>query len=243
MHRVHLDLRPCVGLVFRSNDLIHDALIAGFAASGMPADRLVGAAAEPFCFATHAVPRKGHLHLRGLTISTSSSELGTTLRRLDPCSCTKSRAATGEAISLAGARVLPISSPVIPGVTEIGVVTLSPIVISQRGTRRWLDCFDRKTVQSAVNTRLSRLAGRSVCLEIEADPLYLRRTARPLRRVVVKLLPNGREAYVFGLVLPLRLSGSSDDLDFAWYAGLGEKTRMGFGVIESAERGLSGRIH
>jgi CRISPR/Cas system endoribonuclease Cas6 (RAMP superfamily) len=36
----------------------------------------------------------------------------------------------------------------------------------------------------------------------------------------------------------LVLTGSDDDLRFAWYAGIGEKTRNGFGCMGLAEQGL-----
>ena len=37
---------------------------------------------------------------------------------------------------------------------------------------------------------------------------------------------------------PLLLEGSEEDLRFAWYAGLGEKTRNGFGCLGLIEQGV-----
>jgi CRISPR/Cas system endoribonuclease Cas6 (RAMP superfamily) len=36
----------------------------------------------------------------------------------------------------------------------------------------------------------------------------------------------------------LVLAGSEEDLRLAWYAGIGEKTRLGFGCMGLAERGI-----
>jgi CRISPR/Cas system endoribonuclease Cas6 (RAMP superfamily) len=37
---------------------------------------------------------------------------------------------------------------------------------------------------------------------------------------------------------PLILEGAEADLRFAWYAGMGEKTRNGFGCLGLAEQGV-----
>lgn len=91
---------------------------------------------------------------------------------------------------------------------------------------------------AAVNARLSRLAGRSVNLQVEPDSLYLRANPRHSVLVSLKRKPNGRHAFVIGMSAPLVLAGSEADLRLAWYAGIGEKTRNGFGCIGLLERGV-----
>lgn len=243
MYRAHLRYSKQALLpTFKSNDLVHDALVAGLHAAGMPLPRLIGADAEPFTFATHAFARGSSLVLRALTISTSSPELARALARLDPGACRYTRARTGEALSLEGASVECIDCPIADGVRQVGALLLSPLVLDDPAAKgRWLERFDPAVVAAAVNRQLSRVAGRPTGLKILADSLYLRLNPRPRRRVVVKI-DDGGERYVFGFVLPLVLEGPTEDLRLAWAAGIGRKTRLGFGCIGLAEHGLSGRI-
>lgn len=242
MFRVHIR-HPKHALlpIFKSNDLVHDALITGLHATGMSLDRLVGANAEPFTFATHAFARANGLVLRGITVSTPSAELARALAQLDPGTCRYARARTGEALSLEGASLERIDCPIVAGVSRVGMLLLSPLVLDDPSAKgRWLEHFDAAVVSTAVNRQLSRHAERQVALEVMADSLYLRLNPRPRRRVVIKI-EAGREHYVFGLVLPLVLEGPTDDLRLAWAAGIGRKTRLGFGCLGLAEHGLSGR--
>jgi len=59
-----------------------------------------------------------------------------------------------------------------------------------------------------------------------------------LFRSSLKQRPDGRPAFAIGMQAPLVLSGRREDLELAWYAGLGEKTRAGFGCIGLAEQGV-----
>jgi CRISPR-associated endoribonuclease Cas6 len=208
----------------------------------MALKQLVGPDAEPFTFATHGFSRGDALALRGVTVSTPSAELAQALARVDPSACRYGRARTGETLSLAGASVEPVPCPIVDGAREVGVLMLSPLLLDDPSAKgRWLDRFDAALVTEAVNRQLTRIAGRPIALEVEADSLYLRLNPRPRRRVVVKI-EDGRERYVFGLALPLVLRGPTDDLRLAWAAGIGRKTRMGFGCFGLAEHGLSGRV-
>ena len=43
---------------------------------------------------------------------------------------------------------------------------------------------------------------------------------------------------ILGVGADFLLEGAEDDLRFAWYAGIGEKTRNGFGCLGLAEQGV-----
>lgn len=75
-------------------------------------------------------------------------------------------------------------------------------------------------------------------LTVQPDSLYLR--ANPHHSVLVstKQSKEGRAAFVIGLQGPLVLAGRREDRLLAWYAGLGEKTRNGFGCIGLADEGV-----
>lgn len=51
-------------------------------------------------------------------------------------------------------------------------------------------------------------------------------------------MKNGQSAFVIGMQAPLVVAGHRDDVLLAWYTGLGEKTRNGFGCIGLAEEGV-----
>lgn len=90
----------------------------------------------------------------------------------------------------------------------------------------------------AINTRLSRLSGRAVHLEVVTDRLYLRANPKHSILIHLKRFPNGKTSFAIGMAAPLTLVGNDGDLRFAWYAGLGEKTRNGFGCIGLLEKGV-----
>lgn len=117
---------------------------------------------------------------------------------------------------------------------------LSPLVVSHKlnGKRMWYKKIDQFDLNAAVNNRLSRASGRPVNLSITPDSLYLKSNSHYDTLVQIKQYPNGKRGFVIGMRLPLILEGSEDDLSLAWYAGIGEKTRNGFGCIDLAERGI-----
>jgi CRISPR-associated endoribonuclease Cas6 len=122
----------------------------------------------------------------------------------------------------------------------LGVVTLSPIAISDRATKskRWLTRLDQVDLAAVANARLGKIAGRVVALTVQPDSLYLRANPDHSVLVSIKRMHNGRAAFVIGMQAPLVLAGSREDLLLAWYAGLGEKTRNGFGCLGLAEEGV-----
>jgi CRISPR/Cas system endoribonuclease Cas6 (RAMP superfamily) len=89
-----------------------------------------------------------------------------------------------------------------------------------------------------ISQKLSKQAGRNIQLQVTPDSLYLR--ANPEHSVLVNLKQhqNGSKSFVIGMQAPLILEGAETDLRFAWYAGLGEKTRNGFGCLGLIEQGV-----
>jgi CRISPR-associated endoribonuclease Cas6 len=162
--------------------------------------------------------------------------------QFDPVQVAYARARTAEAVDFGRAIIVPDPDPVMTGQNAIGVVMLSPLAISRDDRAgkgpRWYSSLDGLDLAGAVNKRLSRLANRPIHLSIEPDRLYLRTRPRYDTLVRVKEGQGGKVAFVIGMLVPLVLSGSEEDLKFAWYSGLGEKNRGGFGAIGLAERGI-----
>ncbi|MEA3642354.1 MAG: CRISPR-associated endoribonuclease Cas6 [Lamprobacter sp.] len=162
------------------------------------------------------------------------------LDRLDASALRYARAVTGELFDFSGAISVIEEQPFCADPGVLGVLLLSPLAISDRSAKgkRWHTSLADIDLSAAINARLSRLAGRSVALNVQPDSLYLRANPKHSVLVSTKRMRNGHNAFVIGLQAPLVLAGSREDLLFAWYAGIGEKTRNGFGCIGLAEAGV-----
>lgn len=240
MHRIRLRLARGHWASYRYLDLIHDAIVNALTAAGATPRQVIGRAADPWTFAAlgRHKEREGQVH--SLVISTASSELAPALQALDTNTLRYARAATGELFDFSGAEVTREAPPLCGDPGVLGVLALSPIAIRDRSAKvkRWHTSLADVDLPAAVNARLSRLAGRKVALSIEPDSLYLR--ANPQHSVLVstKRMKHDRSAFVIGMQAPLVLAGRREDLLLAWYAGIGEKTRNGFGCLGLAENGV-----
>ena len=239
MHRIRLRLPRGQAAPYRYQDLLHDALINAWLAAGATIEQVLGAQARPWTFAAIGGRRKDYGVVHTLVVSTPDAELARCLRCFDSSQVRYARASTAELVDFSQAEMIPELDPVPPHQGALGVLMLSPLAVSDLGNanRRWHNHLNQVDLSPALSQRLSRLAGRQVQLQIQADPLYLR--ANPHHDVLVKLkqTPKG-PAFVIGMKAPLVLAGREEDLRLAWYAGLGEKTRNGFGCIGLLERGI-----
>ena len=240
MHRIRLRLPKAGWVSYRHLDLIHDAIINGLIAAGASAEQVIGTTARPWNFATLGFHHQHEGRTHGLIVSTPDQALAEILAGIDPTAIRYARASTGELCDFGDATVEPVEQPFLPESTPMGVLALSPIAISDRTTKRkqWQTNFDEFDLSAAVNARLSRIAGRPVELSVQADSLYLRANPKHSVLVSTKRMKNGRSVFVIGMQAPLVLAGSREDLLQAWYTGIGEKTRNGFGCIGLAEDGV-----
>jgi CRISPR-associated endoribonuclease Cas6 len=240
MNRIRLSLPRGQWATYQHQDLVHDAIVSALIAAGATAEQVIGAGAEPWTFAALGYHRAHEGQVHGLVISTPSPALAPHLAAIDPSAVRYARAATGELLDFSAASLSTAPPPVCEDPGVLGVLTLSPIAISEPGTKkkRWLTRLDQVDLSAAANARLSRIAGRPVALSVQPDSLYLRANPRHSVLVSTKRMRNGRSAFVIGMQAPLVLAGSRKDLLLAWYAGLGEKTRNGFGCLGLAEEGV-----
>jgi CRISPR-associated endoribonuclease Cas6 len=242
MYRIRLSLPRGQEAIYRHLDLLHDALVEAWSAAGASSEAVVGRQARPWNFAALGGHRGSGNLLHTLIVSTPDRELATHLKRFDPARVRYGRAHTAEAVDFARATILPDPDPVAPGQTALGVVMLSPLAISREARKdsghRWHNNVDDFDLSAAVNKRLSRMAGRTTAVTLHPDRLYLRIQLRHDTLVPIKQTRDGKTAFVIGMLLPLVLQGPEEDLRFAWYAGIGEKNRNGFGAIGIAEKGI-----
>jgi CRISPR-associated endoribonuclease Cas6 len=240
MLRIRIILPNKSNVNYKYLDILHDALVNAWIAAGAKKEQILYMNALPWNFAAlgghYKETNRGH----SLVVSTANADLAKVLRNLNPDEITYARASTIERVSFAGANIVIEDDPFFPQQNVLGILMLSPLAISDRESKgkRWHKYLDKVDLNSAINFRLSRLAGREIKLDIQVDSLYLR--CNPEHSVLVpnKLMRNGKKVFVIGMNAPLILAGSEEDLRFAWYAGIGEKTRNGFGCIGLAEQGV-----
>jgi CRISPR-associated endoribonuclease Cas6 len=234
--RIRLPKTAC----YQHLDLLHDALINGFTATGVEAEEIIGSSASPWNFAALGRRYKDASSVHTLVVSTLDPRLAQKLRQMDPVHIRHARAQTAEMIDFSSAEVIQEQDPIPPGEGVMGLLMLSPLAISIRenNRKRWLKDLSSIDLATVINRRLSRLAGREVRLQAQPDRLYLRANPEHSVLVPLKKMANGKRSFVIGMRAPLVLAGSEVDLRLAWYAGIGEKTRSGFGCLGLLEQGV-----
>jgi len=232
MLRIRVTL-PKQNLVhYRHLDLLHDALINAWTAAGATIKQVYGASALPWNFA--ALGKTGHIDkiVHTLIVSTPAPTLAKYLRDFKPQDIHYARASTIEVVDFAEAKITLEDDPICPQQNALGVLLLSPLAIRDNtvaGSKRWHKHLGQFDLSAAIFFFF---------LQVHPDSLYVRWNPDHAVLVPMKLMPNGKPAFVIGMSAPLVLAGRDEDLRFAWYAGLGEKTRNGFGCIGLAEEGV-----
>lgn len=244
MLRIRLQLSKAKPLQqYDHHDLIHDALINALIAAGAEKSEVIGHQARPWTFAPLGW-HHGHAGVaHSLIVSTVDARLAQALSRLDPAQVVKRRW-DAASINFAPANVRIEPDPILPRQSQLACLMLSPLLIhddSHTGKgKRWHKNLNAigDDLSRIINRKLSFIAERDVRLNISPDSLYLR--ANPQHSVLVNLktFKDGRKSFVIGMQSPLLLEGSEDDLRLAWYSGIGEKTRSGFGCLGLLEQGV-----
>lgn len=240
MYRIRMTLPKRKDEGYRNLDMLHDALINALAEAGASPEEVIGMNARLWNFAPLGWRRGNESRVHTLVVCTPDPVLTGYLEKIDPAKVCHSRPETGEEVDFSSAEILVEPDPVVPGQTALGVVMLSPLAVSRRdgSGKKWHNNLNDFDLTAAANHRLSRLAGRTVALRVEPDRLYLRGNPKHDTLVQTKEFTNGKRDFVIGIRAPLILQGSDEDLRLAWYAGIGEKTRYGFGCVGLAERGI-----
>lgn len=245
MLRIRLQLPHRYTQHYRYYDILHDALVNAWLAAGAKPAEVIGSSALCWNFAALGGHQGKQASVHTLVVSTPEPRLAPYLARFDPHNVHYIRAHTEEFIDFSSAQSHIEDDPILTMQERLGVFLLSPVAISQRKKpnnkqkqKKWYRNLNEVDISAAVNYRLSRLAQREVKLQIYADSLYLRANPQHSVKVHTKRMKNGHEAYVIAMQAPLLLVGSDEDLRLAWYAGIGEKTRNGFGCVGLIEQGV-----
>lgn len=242
MLRIRFNLpHPLPAQTYSHQDLIHDAIINALAATGIEMDTVLGRNAKLWTFAPLGWHRGHTGFMHSLILSTSDLELARAFTKLKADQLSKRRW-NGESINFSGAQISLEPDPFFPKQTQLACLLLSPLVLrnhSQATNKHWHTQLNGLDLSEMISRQLSAKAGREIRLNITPDSLYLR--ANPKHSVLINLKQHqgGQKSFVIGMQAHLLLEGSEDDLRFAWYAGIGEKTRNGFGCLGLLEQGVS----
>ncbi len=239
MYRIRLQLPQGRSCGYQNLDLLHDALVNAWIAAGATPQMIIGVQALPWNFASLGNHHDSGNRVHTLVVSAGHPDLVRYLAAMNPADVYKIRVQTREEVNFSQASIQVDPDPVAGNQGRLEVLLLSPLAIRRRtGKRRWYTDMNDAPLAGAINSRLSRMAGRPVNLKVIPDCLYLRANPRHSVLVHLKRFANGKTSFVIGMSTPLTLVGSDDDLRLAWYTGLGEKTRNGFGCIGLLEKGV-----
>lgn len=226
-------------LRFKSLDLIHDAAINFLTSAGVNAEELVGHKAMQWSagplFARSISKGEPEKKTDTIVLSTPDPRLAEKILNGKLNSFRATRYSTGEVLDLSEWSFNISMPPLIEGQEALAVVCGSPIVFRRKtalpGKGRWVvDVRHMDDLSLAINKRLSRIAGREVLLQVEPDHRYI--SSRKSHLVHTRLKSEqGPMSTILGLSFPMILRGATEDLELAWYAGFGEMTRMGFGIL------------
>lgn len=230
-----------------TQDLLHDALVAAFCEAGAQSEQVVGPNALPWNFAPLTAGGRYDANrgvstrrLRSLVVSSADPTVSAWLEQIQGEHIVAARALSAEMISLVGATKFEEKAPFVPHQESTAVHWMSPFL--RRATRSgeaseksaWET--DPKVMEKhSPGQSLARRLGREGDLGLfwAADRLALRGGVRR-HCVDLKVHPQtGRAMWVSGTMVPFVLCGPTESLALAWYAGLGAKTRMGFGCWDT----------
>ena len=230
MHRIRLafnHVRP----QFRFLDSVNAAVVAGLTEAGAPSERVVGREAGPWTFAVGGFSKRGGLTvMSGLTVSTADAEIARALARLDPAAA-RARSSNGDELDFSGADIgAELRSPH-EAVSELAVAFGSPFAVMKaktgRSKTRFHDDLAGVDLSAALRASVAARAGRALDLEFHVDPLTL--AVDGCRRLVPTRFVRDRRILIPAFSIPLTMRGRPEDIRFAYFAGIGAKTRGGFG--------------
>lgn len=216
---------------FRYLDSVNAAIVAGLAQAGATSQIMVGPDAHNWTFAVKGYSRRGgETVMSGLMISTADEAFGSYLHKFDS-RYARAESSNGDKLNFAQAWKSVEDRAPSPTAGEVALNFASPFVLLKKKTGREKSDFADKLsdvdVSNALRAGLSRRAGREVDVEFSIDPITRIADGKP--RFVSTRKAGTRRILVPAFSLPMTVRGTPEDIRFAYYAGLGAKTRGGFG--------------
>lgn len=223
---------PNTPQTYRYLDTINAALVHAFVQQGVTGEDVTGAYARPWTFACKGYARPGgYMMLTGLTVTTPDPLLAHALERMHPTDI-RATPTTGDNVDFQNGRGRTLSDDLHPGQTEICVSFASPFVVGRtapykRSDPLYLQNLAGVELGTSLQRTAERLAQRSLDISIHVDRLTLMTEGTP--RWISFRRQKERRIMVPAFRMPITLRGAHKDLQFVLHAGLGIKTRQGFG--------------
>ena len=217
-------------------DSVHAALVGGWTSCGAAGEEVVGHGAGNWSFGAVGTATSRGFILKSVVIGAEGNPLEPILHSFTP-EAVRKQSSNGDVVDLTAWKLTVEELPVVcepGGAATLPTIMLSPLALSVRGQKgRWHDDLAKigRNLEEAASSRLSRMTGRDVRLEIEPDRLYLRANPKHSTLVRTRSVRGGRPAFVIGTLCPLSIRDRLEDLRSAWALGIGEKNRYGFGCI------------
>ena len=230
--RVFIDLRR-QPLQYRYLDSVHAALVAALTESGLESREVVGEMAQNWCFAAKGYSKsKGPCVLTGVTISAASEKIAAALTRLNPQAARVS-SVNGDQLDLSCGVLRAVPDRLCAGTDDAMFAFASPFVLVHKkdgvsSKTSYVGSLDEVDIDAALRSGLERRAGRPLDISFHIDRLSLRADGRP-RVVRYRRMAHRRDQMIDAFSLPVSVRGEPEAVRFAYLAGLGAKTRVGFG--------------
>ena len=225
---IHADKIP---QTYRYLDSVHAAVINGLTAAGVAGDRLVGHHADPWTFACKGyAERGGKMVVKSILISTPSETIGEGLSRLKPGDVRK-RSSNGDILDFTGARIRNERRAPAPGAEQACFMFASRFALIGKKSESGKSWFVQSPAQTdfaaALKAGLDRRAGRKLDIRISIDRLTLATEGAP--RPISLRKTGDRRIMIPAFNMPVTVEGDPKDIEWAYFAGLGAKTHLGFG--------------
>lgn len=217
---------------YRYLDSVHDALINGLTATGIPFEKLAGMNSDPWTFACKGFARaNGEMTLKSILVSTASPEIAEAMKKLNPAHLVKV-SSNGDVIDMRKSRIFVEQRGPVPGQDEVCVAFASrfALILPKKGARvktAFCRTPSDTNFSDAIKSSLDRRARRELDIQVGIDRLTLMTEGTP--RFISLRKAGTKRIMIPAFNMPITLRGKPEDVAFAFYAGMGAKANQGFG--------------
>lgn len=215
-------------------DSVNAALVRAFVQHGVQADDVTGLQARPWTFSCKGFAKAGGtMVLSALTVTTPDPMLTQALHAMQGTDI-QAQPKTGDTVCLGTSRTKIQPWNLHPDQDEICVTFASPFLIArqppyERSDPPFMSDIQKVDVAHLLKKAADKNAGRTLDINLAIDRLTLLTESTP--RWMSFRQAGGRRIMLPGFRMPITLRGNPADIQFVLHAGLGAKTRQGFGCL------------
>lgn len=216
-------------------DSIHASFKECFRQLGFSEQELQGENAMAWNFGTRGFMKSGSMNINRITLSTANPDMAKAFMRISPENVVW-RSSNGDIVDLSDSLFSFLPDPVQPRQTEMTIRFISPFCIKkEKGNHvnAWARDLSDIDLGEVFSKNLTRRIGKIIDLKVDISKLDMKADgkARTCIRLKKILGPVGKDILIPAFSCKMKLSGNEDALRLAYFSGVGEKTRYGFGCI------------